>query len=104
MLPKATRLQMQEAQLPKPQRCVPTTANAALPSWLLHLHAERMLTRGLFLQERANASSRGTSGGKLSANLEAQKKQTRNALLTEGSQEEQRARAADAAIEARNYN
>lgn len=103
MLPKATRLQMQEAQLPKPQRCVPTTANAALPSWLL-LHADRMLTRGLFLQERAKASSRGTSGGKLSANLEAQKKQTRNALLAEGSQEEQRARAADAAIEARNYN
>ncbi|KAF7512451.1 hypothetical protein GJ744_001386 [Endocarpon pusillum] len=55
-------------------------------------------------EERAKAASRGTSGGKLSAQLEAQKKQTRSELLAAGSKEEQQARAADAAAEARNYN
>jgi hypothetical protein len=56
------------------------------------------------VQERAKITSRGTSGGKLSANLEAQKKQTRSALLAAGSKEEQQARAADAVAEARSYN
>jgi hypothetical protein len=55
-------------------------------------------------QERAKVASRGSSGGKLSANLEAQKKQTRNALLAAGSKEEQQVRAADALAEARSYN
>ena len=58
--------------------------------------------RYTFLQERAARSSKGT--GKLSTQLEAQKKQTRNELLNAGSEQERRLRDADAAAEARSYN
>ena len=95
---------IQEAQLPKLQRCVHTIATAAHPLKLLLLPADHRLIRNLCRQDRAKASSGKASGGKLSASLEAQKKQTRSELLAAGSKAEQQARAADAATEARNYN
>jgi hypothetical protein len=113
------------AQPPKPQRCVPTIniteADTVPPSSSpLLLPAKRILPQTVLpaeypnpvlrpmcerAQERAKTTtSRATSGGKLSTNLAAQKKQTRSELLAAGSKEEQQARAADAVAEARNYN
>jgi len=51
---------------------------------------------------RAAKSSKGA--GKLSSQLEAQKKQTRNELLAASSEQERRTRDADEAAQARSYN
>lgn len=54
------------------------------------------------MQERANAANK--SGGKLSSNLAAQKKQTQNQTLNAGSEQERLRRTADANAETRNWN
>lgn len=53
-------------------------------------------------EQRAAAGSR--SGGKLSTQLAAQKKQTQNQALNAASQQERQTRTADANTEVRNYN
>ncbi|EXJ85963.1 hypothetical protein A1O1_06332 [Capronia coronata CBS 617.96] len=53
-------------------------------------------------EERAAKANR--AGGKLSAQLSSQKKQTQNQLLNSGSEAERRARDADQSAEARNWN
>ncbi|KIW85936.1 hypothetical protein AYO21_08578 [Fonsecaea monophora] len=53
-------------------------------------------------EERAARASK--TGGKLSTQLSAQKKQTQNQLLNSGSEAERRARDADQGAEARNWN
>jgi len=53
-------------------------------------------------QARAAQASKGS--GKLSAQLNAQKKQTQNQILTSASESERRARDADKGSEARNWN
>jgi hypothetical protein len=53
-------------------------------------------------QARAKASQKTT--GKLSEQLQAQKRQTRQDTLKEASQNELRAREADEATQARNYD
>lgn len=54
------------------------------------------------VQERAAKANK--TGGKLSSQLAAQKKQTQNQTLNAGSEQTRLARDADAATEARNYN
>ncbi|KAL6251149.1 hypothetical protein RBB50_001357 [Rhinocladiella similis] len=53
-------------------------------------------------EERATKSNK--PGGKLSAQLSSQKKQTQNQLLNAGSDAERRARDADEGAQARNWN
>ncbi|KAI1616719.1 hypothetical protein EDD37DRAFT_66324 [Exophiala viscosa] len=53
-------------------------------------------------EERAAKANK--SGGKLSAQLSEQKKQTQNQLLNSGSEAERRARDADQGAQARNWN
>jgi len=53
-------------------------------------------------EERAARANK--SGGKLSAQLTSQKKQTQNQLLNAGSEAERRARDADEGAQARNWN
>ncbi|KAK5958837.1 hypothetical protein OHC33_000681 [Knufia fluminis] len=53
-------------------------------------------------EERAAAKNK--AGGKLSANLAAQKKQTQNQTLNAGSEQERLGRTADANAETRNWN
>jgi len=54
------------------------------------------------VQERAAKASQAS--GKLSSQLQAQKRQTQNQVLNSVSEQERQSRIADANTEARNYN
>jgi hypothetical protein len=55
-------------------------------------------------RKKARAAKSSKSGGKLQAQLDAQRKQTRNDTLKDASQQELRQRDAEEGVEARNWN
>lgn len=74
-----------------------------IPFWYISVYFNSDSCVPFHKQERAAKASKGNTG-KLSSQLEAQKKQTRNDLLNATSEQERRHRDTDSAAEARNYN
>jgi len=93
----------QQSSAPLPQKVTTSSPGRTLGGTEGSSSPDNARSAAAKAAEERNARA-GKSGGKLSAQLSSQKKQTQNQLLNSGSEAERRARDADQGAQVRNWN